>query len=472
MCNQNRNHPSDNRLAHTLRQFLHNHNNNPNYDPLKSQKLCGSRVIHHKGGWQPAVYIISNDEEARTFGNAYCNSPWCCPKCTPIVMAKFGERIACAIDALKKQHDQLAAMFTFTIPHTKNMTCKETFDTLKLTWRMFTRDGLRATNKDTYTKKDGTISTYNKAQGAYGKMRHELQSVHNVRVYEFTWGENSWHPHIHALYWFPRKNFYHCVDYEEQLLDRWWHCAKASYLKVLNKKHPDKKAENKKLAEDLYADWRKYPKTGHRSFWISKDADGMPHVQESSYYISGWSGDFEMTNEHSKDARAAGHYSPFQILEEAHKAKLAKNIEAYDKWLKLYTEYALATKKAIRSQFSQSGINQIVQQWKQTETYYEAVKKKFMDKETAKKPWKVIAWLSEQQWLYLSILDKQAEDSIIANILEIAIMKLPAKKRRTLIENLLLCYDIDITSNDYEHNWQIDLVQNQIFENKFADKTA
>lgn len=460
---------SDNRLAHMLKNYLFNNADKPHLDPLKSQKLCGSRVIHAPG-WQPAVYIISNDEKARTFGIATCHSPWACPKCSPVVMAKWGERIACAIEALKKQ-GELATMFTFTIPHTKGMTCKETFDTLKDAWRMFSRDGNRATNKDTYTKRNGTISTYHKAQGPYGQMRFALHSKHNVRVYEFTWGEHSWHPHIHALFWFPKQFFYHCVEWETKLLDRWWHCAKHCYLKILNKKHPESKQQNIKMANELYADWRKYPKTGHRSFWISKEADGSPRVMDSSYYLSGWTGDFEITHENSKEARAKGHFSPFQILENAYQSKLNENKTTYEKWMKLFTEYALATKKAIRCQFSQSGLNKIIAEWKQTKDYFNAVKKKFMDKATDKKPYKVVAWLTELQWYTLSDHEKNSPFSITADILDIASKNIPLHKRREIITKILMSYDIDITNN-HVNTKQALFVENQIFENKLTNKPA
>lgn len=456
---------SDNRLKHMLQNFLTINNNNPKYDVLKSQKMCGSQVMRTIG-WKPAVYVISNDEHSKLFGNTHCHSAWCCPHCTPIVMAKYGERIACAIDALSKRYDELATMFTFTIPHTARMSAKDVFEILMATWRMFTRDGNRAFNKDTFTKKDGSTSTYQKRLGPYGTMRNKLQSKHNVRVYEATWGENSWHFHIHMLIWFPRKNFYHCVDYEEELLDRWWHCAQHQALKYFNNKHPEKKEENAKLVKELYADWRKYPKTGHRSFWISKDADGRPSVMKSSYYISGWSGDFEMTHEHTKDARFKGHFSPHQLLIEADKAKHDGNKERYQKFMQLFTDFAIATKKKIRTQFSQSGINKIVQEWKKTETYYQTVKKKFMEEAQGKKPYKIVAWFTEQQWLDLFYFETHSKSSIISTILELAILQKPLDIRRQLITEYLKLFDIDI-SNNLVTNKQALFVESKIFENKF-----
>ena len=457
---------SDNRLKHLLANHLTNDAINPEHAKiLKSQRLCGSQVMKSPG-WQPAVYVMTNDEDSKLFGVTHCNSSWACPHCTPIVMARYGERIACAIDALSKWDNQLATMFTFTIPHTSGMSAEDVLQILMQTWRMFTRDGNRKYRRDYYTKKDGTTSTYDKAGSAYGRMRNELQSTHNVRVYEATWGENSWHFHVHMLIWFPKQTFYQCIKYEEDLLDRWWHCAEYQCLKYYNKKYPNKSAENLKMVKELYADWRKYPKTGHRSFWISKDATGMPAVMKSSYYISGWSGDFEMTHEHTKDARFKGHYSPHQLLIEADKAKQAGNKERYKQFMNLYVEYAVATKGKIRCQFSQSGINAIVLKWKQTNTYFETVKKKFTELAQGRKPYKIAVWFTEQQWSELSYLDKHSNTAIIANILEIATLKKSLEKRRQLLIEYVKLFDIDISNNLI--NKQARFVESKIFENRFV----
>lgn len=457
---------SDNRLKNMWQHYLTQHYyDDKSLAKLKGQMLCGSRVVHQLTA-QPAVYIVSNGETARTFGNVHCNTPWACPHCTPIVMAKFGERIACAIDALAQWYNQLATMITFTIPHTAGMSCKTSFEILRKTWRMFTHGGNRKTFKGYYTKSDGTISTYNKHNGAYAVWRNELESVHNIRVYETTWGENSWHPHIHALFWFPKKHFYKCVNDEDKLLDQWWHCAKHCTLQYFNKTHPENKAKNKAFVEELYADWRKYPKTGHRSLWISKEADGSPRVMKSSYYISGWTGDFEMTHTNSKNARDKGHYAPHQMLIKAYNAKVKGDKETYDKFMQLYAEYAEATKGAIRNQFSLSGISKIIAKWKASNDYYELQKKRFMEKATDRKPWNVVVWFTEQQWKELSFLDKFEDANLLPTILEVATVKAPLDFRRRVIATYLLKFSIDITYNDPDDE-KCRLIAEKIFENKF-----
>jgi len=459
---------SDNRLKHLWQHYINSHfyELNSDYDKLKSQMLCGSKVIHQPGT-KPKVYIVTNDDESRLFGVANCNSPWCCPKCAPLVMAKVGEKIACALDALAKWHNQWAVMITFTIPHTEHMSCKTTFNILRNTWRMFTKAGNKATRKDKYVKVNGEVSLYTKNSGAYGKFRTELQSVHNVRVYETTWGKNAWHPHIHALYWFPRDKFYKCVDYEEELLNLWWRCAEFCTLKYFNNLHSDKEsiAKHKEMVKNLYANWRKYPKTGHRSVWISKNEDGSPRRQFSSYYISGWTGDFEMTCSSAKDAREQGHYAPHQLLEEAYNAKIKGNKNDYEKYMSLYTEFAIATKKAIRSQFSLSGINQIIRQWKQSTDFYELQKKRFTEQATNKKPWYVVIWLNEKQWSDISFLDRHEDIGIIPNLLDMAKAKLPAHFRRRAIATYLLRFGIDITQND-PNDEDCKFVSSKLFENK------
>jgi len=458
---------SDNRLAHLWRHYISTHYyEDKSFEKLKGQMLCGSQVIKQIGH-QAAAYLITNDEEARLFGIAHCNSPWCCPHCTPIVMAKFGEKIACAIDALAKWHNQLATMITFTIPHTAGMSCQTSIQILRKTWRMFTRGGLKKSFKDTFTKRDGSISVYNKRTNAYGKFREELQSVHNIRVYETTWGENSWHPHIHALFWFPKKHFYKCVNYEEELLDLWWHCAEHCTLKYFNQAHPENKEKNLAFAKELFAEWRKYPKTGHRSLWISKEADGSPRVMKSSYYISGWTGDFEMTHNGSKDARTDGHYAPHQLIIEAFNAQLKGNKETYNKFMQLYAEYAIATKGQIRNQFSKSGMNQLILKWKASNDYYQIQKKRLMEKATGKKPWTVVTWFTEQQWKDLSYLDRHESLGIIPTLIDMAKAKLPLPFRQRAIATLLLRYEINITNND-PNDEKCRFIANKIFENKTA----
>lgn len=437
---------SDNRLHALLKRHMRTKDKKTR-ETLKGLMYCGSQVIHVNGA-TPAVFVVSNNESSRFFGLRNCRSPWSCPKCSAVVMAKKGTDIACAIDALLQWENQIAFMITFTLPHTKNMTCAETFTILEKTWHMFKRAGNRRGKKQTYelrtnkendkrgVGKKGDTVTYNKGNDPFGNFRETLGIKHFVRVYEFTWGENSWHPHIHSIFWVPRDNFDKVLDYEEQLNERWWQCAKHCALKFWNQKNPEH--DNKARVESLYADWKK----GHKSVTFSRDKLGNLRQQKSSNYVSGWSGDFEVAGGHIKKANN-GHFSPRQILEQAFEEQ---DDTKRAQWLDLYVEYALATRGHRRVNFSaRSGIINIIRKWKETQAYIELCKKKSTVEATAQ--WKVVCWFNERQWWSICLVEDTDDINIKAKILQLA--RLPDAKQQ--ITSLLLSFGIDIRDNR-EHN--------------------
>lgn len=339
-------------------------------------------------------------------------------------MNERAHQIAAALDALEIIHHQYAAMFTFTIPHTKQMTCEDTLSILKDAWRLFTRSGRSKSNKY-HINKDGSRYDYKVPSAPYAKMRVELNSTHNVRVYEVTYGENSWHPHIHALYWFPRENFNKITDYESDLEKYWFKCAKNASVKFFSRKWNDNDKATA-FVDSLYGYDGKPNSRGYYGFTISKNRDGTPRKIESSYYVSGWSGDRELTNMRHKKAHD-GHYAVFQLLEEA---KAAKDWESACKWLGLYTEYALATKGSRRVFFSaRSGITQIIKDWREQQKQREIHSKK---KDTPRTQ-TVVFWFTSEEWYILSLFEIVYGVEIKAAILERA--RLP--DATTQIEQLL-----------------------------------
>ena len=418
---------------------------------LKGQLYCGSQVVHQSGAL-PAVFVVSNGEKSKLFGLRHCHSPWACPKCSAVVMAQKGRDIACAIDALLKWHNEAAFMVTFTLPHTKGMSAEETLAILEKTWHMFKKAGNTRGTKQYYTLRTdknsndrrargtkGETRTYIKGNDPFGDFRETFKVKHFVRVYEFTWGENSWHPHIHVIFWTPRQNLQKVGEYEDRLNERWWTCAKRAATQIFDKNHPDDKESNRQRVNKLYADWKK----SHKSVTFSHDrATGQIRQQKSSNYISGWSGDFEVAGGSIKTANN-GHYSPHQLLTAAFETDDAKKRK---KFLDLFVEYALATKGHRRVNFSaRSGIIPIIRKWKTTESYTELLKKKFMDKATAQ--WKVVCWFSEQQWWSICWIESTTDQNIKPKILEFA--RLPDAKQ--LIENYIREFDIDISDNGTHH---------------------
>lgn len=398
---------SDYRLQSTLQNFLQNH---PKKFLLPNLYKCGQGVLKMPGT-MPAVFILKNQENrTKTYGTLTCRSAWACPKCTANVMAKKATDIACLIDALIKQQQRYACMITFTMPHIKTMTCDETFTILRETWRAFTHFVKRRIKKYVLKNdlgerskkggalgvgKKGTTKEYKINRSPYASFREDLDIQHIVRVYEFTWGENSWHPHIHALFWVPKDKFNQITDYEETLNQFWWKCLE----KIITKK------SGEELAKRLCSKGRKT----HNSVTISKTPEGKPRIQKSSYYVAGWQGskwsaDKELTRLDDKTTKD-GHYSPFKILEMAQEEFAKKNYEKYEEWANLFVEYALATVKHRRCNFSPN-CGKIIREWKKTNTYLEIVKKKLTQR--IQENWKVVYWFHEEQWLKICFLEKMS----------------------------------------------------------------
>ena len=448
---------SNSRLATKLKKYLNSHGNLKNQ--LQNLYYCGRKIIQTLGS-EPAIFLLANENnDIRVFGNATCHSAWACPTCTAKVMAQKGTDIACMIDLQAKWFHKNAFMLTFTIPHTSNMSCEETFTILCKTWRHFIRAGNGHKSKKTYvlkrdhdneqkgkhkgiTGKKGETRTYYNGNDPYGNFRVELDIKFTLKVYEFTWGENSWHPHIHALFWTDAKNFKDnsITKHIKKLNNRWWHCAKYCTEKLFGKEY----------AENLYTDWRKE----HSSVTLSTDKDGLPRVQCSSHYISGWSGNTELTKGTSNFKKAAnGHLTPFQIIE-----KTETDPENWEKWMKLYIEYALATKAKRRVEWSKPkgvsiSIKALINKWKKTNDYIQVFKKKVSDKDHK---WRMVYWFSEKQWSEICWLNTTTPHQVITEILIRAVNK-------QLLEEYLQSLGIPLTTR--KHNREEHIVHN-IFENR------
>jgi len=394
--------------------------------------------------------LVSNSTSAKFLNVIHCNSAWSCPRCTAEVMAKKGALIACAIDALKTWYDETACMITFTLPHSIELNCKDAFDIFLKTWRAFTKPGNIKTRTKHYTTtsnkivEKGTERTYKVGKDPYGSFREDLGINKHVKVYEFTWGKNNFHPHIHALFWVPTKNFNKVVDYEEGLLDRWWKCAKHQATLYLNEKYPDKKQENQELIDKLYSEEMKKPKTGFRSVYISKHESGKPIAQKSSWYITGWTGDKELTRLAEKQARE-GHLTPHQIME-----KIETDSENREKWFRIYAEYALATRKHRRVEFSKSkdfSFKELITKWQQTQTYMERLKKKYQKRQQAK--WFTICSFTKKDWLRICIHDRYYKDEVPLSTIILAIASRASPQNLSEIQKTLSefleKYNIEIT---------------------------
>lgn len=432
---------SDSRLATMLRKYI---NTQQSWrEKLNGIYLCGSRVSHQMGVL-PAVFLLTNNDSSIFVGNMPCRSPWACPICTPKVMAKKARDIACAIDALSTWYKQDACMITFTLPHTANMSAEDTFTILRNTRRSFFKVVKSKTKKyelkaDSSAGKKGEIHTYDIQTGGWGRVRN-LGMDFYVNVYEFTWGENGFHPHIHGLFWLPRHNFQKVGDFEEELNDVWWRTGLKEATKYFAKKYPEKsKKEIKEKADNLYSEWRK----SHPGVTISRNEDGSVRVITSSMYLDDWSGDDELTKHYGKKAQD-GHFTPYQLLTKAAECEG----EEREHYLKVFIEYAKATRGRRRVEFAKHKradlpqISKIIAKWKETQTYVERLKKKYMGKAGG---FRLVCWFKEEQWSKICFIANRTETDLRSLILERA--HLPDGKHK--IQELLLENGIDISQNGY-----------------------
>lgn len=375
---------------------------------LKSLLYCGSKIPANN----PGVAVLANNKTAKFFGNASCKSPWCCPVCTSRQMSKYASKIAVAIDALKEM-GQYAAMITFTIPHTSGFTCEDVTEILYNTWKAFTIHG----NKIGASYKTDIFANFMAA----------TNSKHRVRVTEYTWGNAGWHPHIHALFWFPRENFQSILDWEEKLNQRWLELAKRYTIRQLLIGYPEtqRKTVKAKVTTRVNIMYSKLDAECHGVFISKKNSQVIK--QESSNYICGWGGNREVCGNTQEKATHEGHYTWQQIL--------AKAIETDEsKWWDLYFEYAVATrrKRHARVNFSvHSGIAKIIKDYMKTNNYKITAKKNNMNMVREFGKWRVVCWFSQSQWL--SICDYE---------LEVDILKFAVNGGLTEINKLLKEYDI------------------------------
>lgn len=320
---------------------------------LKSLFHCGEKVpvIHSSAH----VALVANNKQAKFLGVSSCKSAWGCPVCTARQMAKYAAKIACALDALKEQ-SLAAAMITFTIPHTAGFSCEAVTEILYNTWKAFTIHG----------NKPG-ISFQN---DIFANFCGSFESKHRVRVAEYTWGKNGWHPHFHCLFWFPKNRINEILDWEERLKIRWLELAKRYSVLEFLKDYPEMKLKPVRafvlrkinsfkefedaptirgqlvkvkyldnveaitdkfceaLASTLYRFEKMYSNLNSKSnaVHISKKErinertaarETQVIIQESASYLTGWGADLELTHNCKNVASHSGHYTWQQILSNA-----------------------------------------------------------------------------------------------------------------------------------------------------------
>lgn len=353
---------------------------------LRNLSMCSHKVLPKSvaPNAPQAVYLLSNGKEAKFFGHITCKNTWCCPVCTAKVMEKRRQRAQAALDALGSKF--FAFGMTFTIPHLRFQSCHEVTQILYDTWRRFNNcKSLSKSREDNFTT---PVKNFFK----------KLDIKYYVKVAEYTYGNNGWHPHFHMIFWVDYSKKNDILAYQADLQASWnrffENCAKSYW-----KRNGLERDINKFINVIKHAALNGTSESVNFSV-----KDGKIAQIKSSAYLCGWGGDSELTGNVSKSASHEGHLTPYQILEKAE----------YDEfYADLYIEFCLETSLYVhqRTAFSR-GLGQIIDKYIQTEGYKSVIKKK-LDAD-----WKVLCWFTKEQWLVLC--DKNNKYPILSNILYLA----------------------------------------------------
>lgn len=357
---------------------------------LKSIRRCCTSPIEFKGE-TPAVYLLSNGQSAKFFGQKTCKNPWACPVCTARMMNEYRSVIATMLDMLRDKKfagdDYFAYGLTLTIPHLAFMQCKETTDILYNTWRYF------------------TMKNFKRSHGhAFHQFNLDVKNFWHVRVAEYTYGENGWHPHFHCIFWIKRSDAHKVLAYQEKLNAFWTQCAKTYTLKywLENDLHKNINEDRSALCDKLYSKISQK----HPALKFSTNPDGTLLECLSSDYITGWGSDKELTGNIRKEASHDGHYTVYQIMLKA---------QEDPKYRDIFIDYILnVTRKPVHNRVRRSpGLTKLIKQYRQLNGY----KKVSEQKKT--EDWKVILFFDKEQWSLLC--SKNKTSPVLSNILYLAI---------------------------------------------------
>lgn len=138
--------------------------------PTDSILSCGNHTYHETN-------MLFLNERGRVYhDHAVCKS-WACPICGPKRAYLRALEIEQAILAAHRMGHKMVFL-TFTMAHRKRDACIDT------------RKGIQ----DCYSQMMN--------RRALRKVLDRFGYVHQCRSWDFTWGSNGWHPHIHAIWFF------------------------------------------------------------------------------------------------------------------------------------------------------------------------------------------------------------------------------------------------------------------------------
>ena len=434
---------------------------------LKNVFLCCDRV-GRIDQFSDTIFTLSNGTQAIYSGVLYCHNPWICPVCSANVMSKWATNITCAIQALKKVN-QIPIMITFTIPHVKWFTCRDSMEILINTMTELTYRG-KSLPKTKRIKKNGEVQMdHRRSSWRLFCIQNEVQ--HFIRIMEHTWNyTNGWHPHFHELVWINKDNLQTCDKYEHALQLEWLRLAKKHALLVIAKNHThltEKKLKWQLRHIECYYDncieglkqHQQDPsiKCNGEGIHISRDNNNKIMAMESGYYICGWGADNELTQQRRKQAHKNifsheyNSYTPYEMLELAKKYIDLNDHTSANNWLNLFMEYARATRKPKRQKIviSRSGLRKIIDDFKQTEEYATILKKKYTgDNKSEIQMWYPVFWFTKKQWSSISMLELNYRISIKAQILQLAVQE---NNSWTELKSLINQYDTKLAEDIFNN---------------------
>ena len=219
--------------------------------------------------------IIRRGDAASLVGVQRCRSPWVCPHCAPRLAARRAELLRPQVAALLRQGYR-AWLITLTVRHNRSSNIDDLFALLGKAWSRLT---------------SGRAWSCLKAAG-----------VEYIRGYDMTYGENGWHPHIHAVFFFGPAVSDPGVE-ARRLLDRWIAAIRA-------------------LGGDVLLN--------------GLDAQPCADAEKAARYASHMSGVFEVAASVKKECKSATSCTVFDLAQAA--------VRGDETAVGLWSEYARATK--------------------------------------------------------------------------------------------------------------------------------
>ncbi len=383
----------DNALADFLRSALRNSDAETRL-LLKNVANCGHRIIPALG-MRKGVVVLSNGKRSTFSGLAFCDNVFCCPHCQARLMVKYAERIKLALAEMKKLGYR-AIMATFTFPHLRFLTCRDSV----LVLRQMKQNFLKKT-------KGSTAQNF----------LDDLGIKDYIWSAEFTHGGNGWHPHYHTLFWVKADKFAQVANWEQKIKTLWLNSARR-YMKRLKPKFAS-------VIDKLF----EKANNERGGVYFSKNSDGSIREMTAGNYMLGWTANKELTQLENKTAHK-GHRTTRQLLEDAYNGSRTA--------LKLYIEFCKAVRVSPtirRVQYSHGFVSKI-KQWEQVAA---ATKLTIKKKEAA--DFVPVVWFTPEQWRYICY---ETQPYTRSNILYLA--RLPNLLMEYL-QNLQIPYELPETNS-------------------------